>query len=324
MSNSVISSKKLIIIYCDGGLANRINCLVNGRLLAEKMGLDYDVYWPVNRYCESTLGDVMVSSFIAKNKGKDDLKSLGSVGIVAEDNFIFAPRALWINPSVRGIQTSTLYRLDRLYEEVDTVIIFYPLPMYEFRLEFIETLSTVFRPQEEYIHLCNIEICKINLQQIFWGLHMRGTDIRRSKAYYNFFRLLARFLPGQVYLATDDADIVDLFSSSQSILLRKHAARVHKENNCFEWNSTFLDDNGDLLPYNVVRSHDSIRDAIIDLLLLSKSRLIPTSSSTYLELAANISNKKKSLVQLIFYSRYLFRVILFTFKYHFNKKNICN
>jgi len=40
-----------LLIYCDGGLGNRLNALLSGLALARHFGLEHTVHWPVNANC---------------------------------------------------------------------------------------------------------------------------------------------------------------------------------------------------------------------------------------------------------------------------------
>jgi len=314
MDKSLVTSKFSIIIYCDGGLANRINCLINGLVLARRFDVEYKVYWPINRYCEVGLDELIDVPFPVVNEGKAAIKLLGETGIVADDNFILAPEKYWINPRKANSYDFTLSGVRNLFCFVDVVLVFFPMPNYEFRGDFLSILRELLGCRIFAFVNLDHEIKHLGLQYPYWGLHMRGTDARKSTSYYIFFRKLASLLPGRVYLATDDSDLQKFFSHSTNILYRKHGVKVGKTSISSDWIYKSLDENGELLPYNVRRTRDCVLDAIVDLLLLSRSSLILTSSSTYLELAANISNKKFSFVRAFFYAKYIFRVFLNRYK----------
>ena len=322
IDQSYASSNSAVWIYCDGGLANRVNCLVNGLIIARKFDTNYHIFWPINRYCRAGFDDLFNYPFQTIDKGKDEIRKFVRLGIVADHNFICSPDNLWVNPRVTNIFSSTSKRIHDLFKLVDKVVVFSPMPIYEFGSEFKDVLREIFIPKAELISNTTYELDRMKLKEPYWGLHMRGSDAKKSEKYYHFYRILIRFLPGQIYLATDDSELIYFFESNRNLIKRDCGVRVAKADDFAGWNASIRDDNDEVMPYNVTRSIGNVRDAIIDLLLLSKSRLIPTSSSTYLELAANISSKKISLVRLIFYSRYLFRILLHSVIYQFNKKTI--
>ena len=50
--------KKQNIIFCDGGLANRLNSLIGGLKLAEIIKGEWIICWPINEWCGSALEDL--------------------------------------------------------------------------------------------------------------------------------------------------------------------------------------------------------------------------------------------------------------------------
>ena len=52
-----------------------------------------------------------------------------------------------------------------------------------------------------------------------------------------------------------------------------------------DWNSVTLDHSGRPYACNVVRSAQSVRDAVVDLMVLARSQIVRTSNSTFLNTA---------------------------------------
>ena len=51
------------------------------------------------------------------------------------------------------------------------------------------------------------------------------------------------------------------------------------------WRDTVVDDDGNEYSFNIERSDESVIDAMVDLLILSKSTILNTSESTFLKTA---------------------------------------
>jgi hypothetical protein len=60
------------------------------------------------------------------------------------------------------------------------------------------------------------------------------------------------------------------------------------------WNAVNTDHSGRLYPFNVERSATSVEDALVDLLILSRSQLVMTSNSTFLNAALLLQRAGKS------------------------------
>ena len=67
---------------------------------------------------------------------------------------------------------------------------------------------------------------------------------------------------------------------------------VEKLTNDGEWRDTIVDDEGNEYSFNIERSDESVIDAMIDLLILSKSTIMHTSDSTFLKTALLIQQSK--------------------------------
>ena len=48
-----------IIIYCDGGLGNRLNALLSGMAIVHYFGIDYVIHWPANQWCAAAYSDIL-------------------------------------------------------------------------------------------------------------------------------------------------------------------------------------------------------------------------------------------------------------------------
>ncbi len=114
-----------LLVYCDGGLANRINCLINGLMLSKIYKIPNEVYWPINRYCEVSLNDLFQTNIKTLNLGKPFFKNIQNIGIVANDNFIEAPGHLWIDPLHACEKNFLRRRFSLLAEAVPIIVVFF-------------------------------------------------------------------------------------------------------------------------------------------------------------------------------------------------------
>jgi len=55
------------MIFCDGGVGNRINSLISGIALAKYFNIDYCVYWPENNWCEAAFNDIFANKINFSN-----------------------------------------------------------------------------------------------------------------------------------------------------------------------------------------------------------------------------------------------------------------
>ncbi len=169
-------------------------------------------------------------------------------------------------------------------------------------------LAEIFIPKDSFVLAAKKIQNDLGLRNFFWGLHLRGTDARKSELYYSMFYWLSYLLPGKIFLATDDRDLLDYFFNNSRIISRQYESNIQKADPASGWEAKVIDENQEIHRYNVHRGRSQVEDAVIDLLILSKSNLLTTSSSTFLELAANISKKTLLITRQLFYIRFVIRI----------------
>jgi hypothetical protein len=98
--------------------------------------------------------------------------------------------------------------------------------------------------------------------------------------------------------------LIKAFSTqSAKVKTRQGIPLVDRCDQSLKWNASSIDENGQQLPYNVNRSSESVKEALVDLVLLSQSIPIPTSTSTFLELSLFLNPIYGSLIGYLFYLR---------------------
>ena len=293
-----------LVIHCDGGLANRINCLVNGLLIANLWSLDLELVWPINRYCRAEASDLLLLDMQPLDKSKNQYCFRSDTGIVASDNFLSISSEFAIDPGTCRSRKEFIQGLNMLLKTCQRVIIFYPLPLPQFYFDARRIAKSLsFSPQ--LTNLALREQARLGLKSFwYWGLHLRGTDAKKTNSYYMFFARLCRILPGRSLVLTDDPDIVKLFSFlSPRVMTRRGISLVNRSHNGLAWDHASIDENGQKLPYNVNRSAESVQEALVDLILLSRSISLPTSTSTFLELSLFLNPVYGGLIGYFFYVR---------------------
>jgi hypothetical protein len=73
-------------------------------------------------------------------------------------------------------------------------------------------------------------------------------------------------------------------SELKNVRVRTKASYVEKRVQG-DWNDSIIDESGRIYPFNVRRPALSVEEAVVDLLILAKSKIIKNSTSTFLSLA---------------------------------------
>ena len=284
-----------VIVYCDGGLGNRLNCYCNGVYLARALNADFQVWWPINRYCSIGFADIFESCVPIFNLNKRDILELDDYSLLGLDNFAGDGINNFINPELFFTEAGLLSAVSDALASSTYLVIFSPRILSQLDEKiFLEYKRFSFRDEIDVAH--EQEKNSLGLSGPYWGLHMRGGDARYSSHYYLFWRKIASLLPGKVFLCTDDEELLGFFGKEKNIVTRKQIVLPEKIDSSAGWDSRTPDENGQILPYNVLRTKASVIDAVVDLLILSNSRILYTSQSTFLGSAICLSRDRSRFV----------------------------
>jgi hypothetical protein len=122
----------------------------------------------------------------------------------------------------------------------------------------------------------------------FFGIQIRKTDFGSNGADdQNLYDLIVGRADAQFFVCSDDKDVERRFSALPNVHIYDKQAHVEKWVQG-DWNSHTADHSGRVYACNVNRGALSVQEAIVDLLILSKSGIVRTSGSTFLSAALMI------------------------------------
>ena len=298
---------KMLIIHCDGGLGNRLNCLAGGLAIAKAVDCGFRVNWPQNRYLQADIDQILSVSFEYDRCSKEELKLAKISSTVSFENFLLHPDEEYINPILTMRRAAIIEFCRKRIKNSAKVLVFTPQVIPAFYRD-VSNIIRSFKYSDQVANYIRPVICAQHLPKNYLGLHMRGTDSGVSLKQKTRWRWLCSVLPARVRLITDDYEIVNLFSNLGNISVRRDFISPDKAIVGLAYNECTVDENGQYLPYNIVRSKESILDSIVDLEILSASIIIPTSGSTFLETAVIRGSRKNVLVLILFHVRAVLRV----------------
>lgn len=260
-----------VYIYCDGGFGNRYHSLVSGLFLAEACNREPLVIWPINPYNEAVYSDIFNTEIIEYTEftGKEWLDQHDPVGIVGWNPW---HANLSEQHNCMGIYTA----IDRfLKDKVDKDVFFYGgrlCPWVDINAlpKFIDQVP--FQPN--LLSKANEFISNNFGTELFNGLHVRKTDhpypLEEDKAIEEINSSGIK-----CFVCSDDPETEKKFMDSCANV------RVYPKKSYVEmlvpngnWGHLITDDLGHRFPFNVKRGSESVLEAIVDLLILSKSNII--------------------------------------------------
>jgi glycosyltransferase involved in cell wall biosynthesis len=271
-----------IHLYCDGGFGNRFNTLVSGLLLAKAAGLKPIVVWPRNNWCGASFAELLANDFEVIERELIDY---------APDkerfHFFMTEDHLGLGVSNRSpLQAQTLAEaVDFL--NADRRDVYYHSPLIPPFLNPDEVVQQVreLKINAEIEAQADRFVSDQGLDE-FFGVQIRKTDFGSNGADdSNLFELIRNAAHKKFFVCSDDKDVEQRFGALPNVAI--YAKRAHVEKLIVDggWNSVTSDHSGRAYACNVNRSAISVVDAVVDLLILSRSEVVKTSNSTFLQTA---------------------------------------
>ncbi len=271
------------MIFCDGGIGNRINALISGLAIARHFKLAYCVYWPENNWCYASFSDIFENDFPVSNLSIKDLKHrLDDAIVLLHDD---------IASNSLSVEFNSAYQFASMQDFADKVlatdkpIFFYPALMPEwipFNLVIDELKTLVF---SEYISQSVLQFIHDTLKKPFHGLHLRRTDLNVGLTDHEVIDLVNRNSDKVFFVCSDDPVAEAIASAHNNVFARTKINHVSKKNESDAWLALSADDDGRLYHGNIHRSKDAVIEGMIDLLILAHSQIVGYSGSTFQRIA---------------------------------------
>ena len=276
------TKSRAIHLYCDGGFGNRFNTLVSGLLLAKAARLTPIVVWPRNNWCGASFAELLTNDF--KVIERELLHYAPDKELF---HFFMTEDHLGLGvPNRSPLQAQTLAEAVD-YLNADPRDVYYHSPLIP---PFLNPDEVVRQVRELKIN-AEIEaqadrfISDQGLDE-FFGVQIRKTDFGSNGADDgNLFELVRNAAHKKFFVCSDDKDVEQRFGALPNVAIYPKRAHVEKLIDDGGWNSVTTDHSGRAYACNVNRSAISVVDAVVDLLILSRSDVVKTSNSTFLQTA---------------------------------------
>jgi len=281
-------SNKIIHIFCDGGIGNRINALISGLALANHFSLKIYVYWPINSWCGASFQDIFQNSLHIKTNALNQL-----AGEFVNAKFLLHDEigAQFLNVSFASAydyQTLDDFQLRALSCSSD--IFFYPAIIPQWIPEELIHQALVQLIFTKQITDPVIDFINGNLKRPFHGLHLRRTDLRVGLSDDEVFSLVQRYPDEVFFVCSDDPQTELLASSHPNVHARTKLHHVEKIKLDSAWISLSIDNEGRQSYGNINRSREAMIDGTIDLLILAHGQIVGYSGSTFQRMARLIGD----------------------------------
>lgn len=273
-----------VLIYCDGGLANRINAMISGMALAALLDRPHLMIWPCNNRCGAPFEDLFEPHCPVLRGGPlQDLVPYESTlrPWLHENDVGFTSAFL----GLRGIDGPDAAKA--LAAGDDRPILFCEnmiLPWLPAELVQAAFDRLAFRPA---IVARTREVLGPHAPGGYFGIHLRGTDFVPPAPVDAMLDVVAKNPNLPFFVCSDEEATEQRFAQFANVFVHPKSAYVNKLADG-AWRQWVTDSDG--LPYtsNIDRTADSVVQACVDLLLLAAAVPIRTSHSSFLALAERL------------------------------------
>lgn len=269
-----------LYIQCDGGFGNRFNVLCFGLYLSKILNYSPVIIWPSNNWCGASFFDLFEKESLQFCE-RSSINLDNTINIVHENQFELKT---FINiNSIISIQ-----QIQNLCQGKD---IFYFNNLIPWRLisEFDSFKNTIrdIKFKKEIVDTAERIIFENCQTHLFFGIHIRKTDFgdRSDSVEPQLMNIVQQNCEHKFFVCSDDEITENKFLQNKNVFKYEKQDYVKKLLDG-SWNSTIVDSNKNSFAFNVDRSKQSVVDAVVDLLILSKSTIIsPDVGSTFMHTA---------------------------------------
>lgn len=294
-----------VIVLCDGGLGNRLRGLISAIYFLE--GIDYEILWPIDEWCGISYTELFEEPFFAKisQYTVEDiiqmLKAYPSTKLLSHSKHFNVPDSCYIPISTIICPRTFINNLSFSTSLVFCLVQIHPLIPTRVSSDIMKGLNINSRILEAaFSAMQAMSLSPYN----YFGFHCRLSDSGYSPAkYVKQIRTHTNKSSLPVFLCSDEPNrVLSLLPLEfRSLIKYRQVCEPSKRTIHQGWHSLGFDSYNRPTSYNVIRSSSSIVDALIDLVILSKSRIVYTSRSSFLEIALLLAYPNISFIASVCY-----------------------
>lgn len=268
--------ERKIFVFCDGGLGNRLNSLIGGLVIAESHNLKPIICWPENNWCGCSFTDLFENKF----------------SVIKEDVFYFFKEEsenLFLSITNNGIDLNEFYEpnesgLDKISKTNKDVVYYHnKIPKF-LNQEKIQRNSKNLIISNYIIKEVNSFVQKNNINRSTKGIHIRKTDYPNQLDSEKIYKDVAADHNTMYFVCSDDQSTEEEFNKLSNVITYPKTTYVQKLVDG-EWRTNIKDTGGRSFNFNVDRPKQSVIEAFVDLLVLSKTTISVKHKSTFLRWA---------------------------------------
>lgn len=263
-----------LIIFCDGGLGNRLGGLVGGLVVADTLHItDINICWPSNNWCGCYFEDLFNNTkFTVSTRSINDVFVANTdQAFLVHENQTGADLGLQFNQTAESLQQ--LITLPNSVVYYHNKIAPYMAP------EQIQQAVNQLRLTNS-IRQQVVEFCQANrIDSSVTGLHLRKTENYKLNEEKLYRRVTTT--PNQRYFVCSDDQVTEQrFAALPNCVAYTKTSYVGKLIEG-DWQAETVDSTGRRYNYNIDRPRQSVIEAFVDMLILSRTTIQFTVKSSF-------------------------------------------
>ena len=281
-----MSDSRKIKILCDGGLGNRIAGLLGGLITADRLHLQPMISWPQNNWCGAKFDDLFEPVGLCfDSQGIHDIMNPDS-----KDIFV-------LHENQTGVTLQTQLPHGRpselMIQTRSADVVFYTARVPE-HLPVADVLRKLKEIAPRHKLMTRVEkFCGAHkITAATMGLHLRKTDQMHLDEEWWYDYVQRKGAGKRYFVCSDDRDTEQRFSALPNVIAYPKTHYVEKLIEGPWRQSRVQDPDGRVFPNNIDRSRESVVQAWIDLLILSRTTILPTVKSSFSQTAAWIGQSR--------------------------------
>jgi asparagine synthase (glutamine-hydrolysing) len=268
-------------VLCDGGLSNRFNALIFALVLRRRFGGEWRISWPRNNWCGAAFEELFSCDLPVDEHSIEHYKAHQHEHLLLmhENQIGFAPERLVINRGLAGLDD-----YQRLFARGQSVVYFNNLIPDFASAEDLSLALAELRPNAQVAQRAAAFVREHRIASDVTGLHIRKTDFGsrvNDQALYEQVRASTK----RFFVCSDDAEVNRRFAALPNCAVFAKTSFPEKLVAEAAWQSRTQDAEGRQFGFNVSRSSTSVVEGLIDQLILSRTTIMSTSQSTFLQTA---------------------------------------
>ena len=278
---------KFTYILCDHGLGNRFGSIIGGLRIAELTNTEPIICWPKNNWCQCNYEDL----FELKFKVESNDFSLSLTNKIQEYQLPYFFLGSFGNDLSKKIYGYSVKEINELNQERDHL--FYSnckIPKTDMiSANDVTRLLKSIPIKKEILKKVKNFCEKNNISKTTLGIHLRKTDTLSIADENHIFNEVKNNSSINYFLCSDSKDTESRFLKLPNVTVYQKQSEVSKIIEG-EWRQSVLDQQGNKILFNINRPKEQIVDALIDMLILSRTNIKRKSKSTFCNTAERFSS----------------------------------